>query len=31
MALFGGFDEGEAFGSRTIVPADGPKPQRRAA
>lgn len=31
MALFGGFDEGEPFGSRTIVPADGPEPQHRAA
>jgi allantoin racemase len=31
MALFGGFDEGEAFGSRIIVQAAGPEPQKRAA
>lgn len=31
MALFGGFDEGEAFGSRIVVPADESEPQRRAA
>lgn len=31
MALFGGFDEGDAFGSRIVVPAAGPEPQRRAA
>ena len=31
MALFGGFDEGEAFGSRVVVPAEGPEPLRRAA
>lgn len=31
MALFGGFDEGEAFGSRMIVPAEGSEPRRRAA
>ncbi len=31
MARFGGFDDGEAFGSRTIVPAEAPQPRRRAA
>ncbi len=31
IALFGGFDEGEAFGSRTIVPANTPGPARKAA
>lgn len=31
IALFGGFDEGDAFGSRILVPANGPEPQRRAA
>lgn len=31
IAMIGGFDEGEAFGSRVIVPAEMPEPQRRAA
>ena len=31
IAQIGGFDEGEAFGSRVVVPADMPGPQRKAA
>lgn len=31
MARFGGFDDGEAFGTRVIVPADEAGPARRAA
>lgn len=31
MARFGGFDEGEAFGSRIIVPAETSGPVRKAA
>jgi allantoin racemase len=31
MARFGGFDDGEAFGSRIVVPADTTGPARRAA
>jgi allantoin racemase len=31
MALFGGFDEGDAFGSRMIVPAEATVPHRQAA
>ena len=31
MRRFGGFDEGDAFGSRTIVPAETTQPERKAA
>ena len=31
MARFGGFDDGDAFGSRIIVPAETTGPARRAA
>lgn len=31
MAAIGGFDEGDAFGSRIIVPAETTEPRRRAA
>jgi len=31
MALFGGFDDGEAFGSRVVVPAEEAHPARTAA
>ena len=31
MAMIGAFDEGEAFGSRMIVPAETSEPHRRAA
>jgi allantoin racemase len=31
MARFGGFDDGEAFGSRTIVAAEATSPERKAA
>ena len=31
MARFGGFDEGDAFGSRIVVPAETAAPARKAA